>query len=115
MARSSLILVLAWTLLLLPALCTGGWLLHPCDCGSTISCQHESDCGSDPCEIGMTRAESGSENLSEAASSTTCTRAAADDLARTLASRLVEGRPNASPVVELCCLPFPPSDLPLLI
>jgi hypothetical protein len=39
----------------MPALCTGGMLLHPCECGHAEEpehedeCGHEADCAIDPC------------------------------------------------------------------
>ena len=36
-------------LIVVPALCMAGVLLHPCDCGSGSSCAHEMQCESDPC------------------------------------------------------------------
>ena len=115
MARNSVILILAWTVLLLPGLCSGGWLLHPCECGSTIACDHESDCASDPCEIGIARTDSDSELNSEGASFTAYVPVAAQDLTNTLASGLGQRRPSASAPFAQDGLPFPPSDLPLLI
>ena len=44
-----LLAVLLWGLLLVPALCTAGELAHPCECGETIQCDHEEECGEDPC------------------------------------------------------------------
>lgn len=38
-----------WTFALLPALCTAGALVHPCDCESNDGCGHESECSDDPC------------------------------------------------------------------
>lgn len=38
-----------WTFSLLPALCTAGVLVHPCDCESNDGCGHESECSDDPC------------------------------------------------------------------
>ena len=39
-----------WVLLLSPALCLSGVLLHPCpDCPQGFSCEHEEGCSADPC------------------------------------------------------------------
>ena len=51
-------IVLAWTLLLSPALCRGGVLEHPCDCASVgDACEHEESCADDPCEQLAQRSE----------------------------------------------------------
>ena len=52
MARLFTSLFLVWALLLVPALCVGGLIEHPCDCGgeSDIECQDEDSCTGDPCE-----------------------------------------------------------------
>jgi len=44
-------LLLAYALLLGPALCLGGLLEHDCDCGGegAAECQHEDSCPDDPC------------------------------------------------------------------
>jgi hypothetical protein len=47
--RVTLLFVLLWGLLLVPALCTAGELVHPCECGETIQCEHEEECVEDPC------------------------------------------------------------------
>jgi hypothetical protein len=115
MARITLILILAWTLLLLPALCTGGWLLHPCDCGSTIGCEHEADCSSDPCEIGMARPDSSSQSHGESDAQMASTPAVLDELSNSPDPGYRGRRPNTSPLTPQKALPFPPTDLPLLI
>lgn len=38
-----------WTFAALPALCTAGVLVHPCDCQSDKGCSHETECSDDPC------------------------------------------------------------------
>ena len=46
-----------WALLLMPALCVGGVLMHPCECTHSedadhpeeSGCGHESHCAADPC------------------------------------------------------------------
>ena len=52
-----------WALLLMPALCVGGVLIHPCDCTHSGDedhpekggCGHESQCAADPCGDVVTR------------------------------------------------------------
>lgn len=115
MTRNSVVLVLAWTLLLLPVLCTGGWLLHPCDCGSTIGCEHESSCNSDPCEIDVARPDLDSEFDAAAGSFNVYTSAASIHLSDAFSSDLSTCRPNAINASAYHGRAFPPSDLPLLI
>lgn len=50
-----------WALVAMPALCTGGVLLHPCDCGHADECRHESECATDPCGTVVTRPNDGHE------------------------------------------------------
>lgn len=52
-------LVAVWALLVMPALCTAGFIEHPCDCGNTTGCTHEADCGGDPCSIVTLRHDNG--------------------------------------------------------
>ena len=48
--RVSLSIVIAWAVLLGPALCAGGVLAHECSsCPQPQSCHHEPGCGEDPC------------------------------------------------------------------
>ena len=45
-------LLVAFALLVGPALCIGGLLEHDCDCaqgGAEMQCQHEDSCPDDPC------------------------------------------------------------------
>jgi len=115
MPRFTLSLILAWTLLLLPALCMGGWLLHPCDCESSIGCQHESDCASDPCEVGLARSDSWSQHQDGADFGTANTPVALLASSSSLEPGHICHRPNSSSLAFARVLPFPPADLPLLI
>lgn len=49
MFRLGVVLTALWILLLAPALCAGGLLMHPCECGDTDACGHEEECSTDPC------------------------------------------------------------------
>jgi len=57
MARIGATLLLLWAFLVAPALCMGGLLEHPCDCGDGAPCeyeessQHEDSCAGDPCSV----------------------------------------------------------------
>lgn len=54
-----------WALVAVPALCTSGWLLHPCACAEIEhhdcehedldGCGHEADCSADPCQLVVNR------------------------------------------------------------
>ena len=49
MLRVTMLLILVWGFLAVPALCVSGALLHPCECGAAIGCAHEEQCSEDPC------------------------------------------------------------------
>lgn len=114
MARIILILTVAWTLLLLPALCTAGWLLHPCDCGSAIGCEHETDCDSDPCEIRLVRSDAWSQNHLDGAVAAS-TPVPLDVASRSFDVSRTDRRPHTSSRAFRKVLPLPPTDLPRLI
>ena len=52
-----------WAFVVMPSLCSGGVLLHPCECNHSEDadheekegCKHESDCATDPCGDIVTR------------------------------------------------------------
>jgi len=55
-SRIMLSLAIAWAVLLAPALCAGGVLMHECStCGPAETCQHETGCDEDPCSPVLTR------------------------------------------------------------
>jgi hypothetical protein len=111
MSRSSLTLLLAVALLLLPGLCSGGVLLHPCECGETVACEHEAACESDPCEIGMLRVDSAAQGLEQECPAAALLPMAVAARASDPSSR---GASSTLPPTGIG-RPFPPSDLPLLI
>lgn len=47
--------IAGWALVIMPALCEGGVLLHPCHCGHIEECGHEAECATDPCGMVVTR------------------------------------------------------------
>ena len=47
--RALYILAAAWSLALVPALCSGGMLAHACGCVET-ACDYQGACGPDPCD-----------------------------------------------------------------
>ncbi len=63
MDRRTAVIVLALVaLLVIPALCLGGTMDHPCEC-IAASCGHEVGCGTDPCSlVRADEVESGSQS-----------------------------------------------------
>lgn len=102
----------AWALLLLPALCTGGAVGHACECGDADSCCHETDCPSDPCsQVTAVRAQRSSELVLTGPTPVTCSL-----LCVILPQSFsVETTDRAFEVLAQPTLPYPPSDVPLLI
>lgn len=53
--RIVILIAAFWTLLGSPALCSAGYLLHPCVCEEAESegdaCAHETECDGDPCDV----------------------------------------------------------------
>ena len=111
MMRTSLIMILTGVLLALPVLCAGGWVVHPCECGPELGCDHELECAADPCDFDLYRHDSST------ASPTYCFQADAGIPGPLIAV------PSSSQTVRVPRLvhrmhgglPFPLSDLPLLI
>lgn len=66
-----------WALVAVPALCTSGWLLHPCACAESEhhdhdhehedlgGCGHEAECSADPCQLIVTRWDDDGLSLSD--------------------------------------------------
>lgn len=110
MQRGSLILLLGWVLLLGPALCVSGVMLHPCDCPAGAICAHESECSLDPCEDAVLR---------DATSVRTgLILAPIADLPTVSSTRpvtTVERTQKFREIPDRIRLPYPPTDLPLLI
>ena len=105
--RFSLLLILAWTILGVPALCMAGTLLHDCECGTTIGCAHEEECSDDPCKEVLALPSSGFDDVDEASPEVIPFDPAPST--RTwvpLRSLELPAQQN---------LPFPPSQRPLLI
>jgi hypothetical protein len=60
MNRAGILIVLGWAVIAAPLLCVAGVLQHDCPCAEESSCEHELDCGSDPCsEMVLRRDDSG--------------------------------------------------------
>ena len=60
--RTAVILLALLALLVIPAVCLGGAMDHPCGCTAAF-CGHEVGCGSDPCSpLRADEVESGSQS-----------------------------------------------------
>lgn len=116
--------VVAASFLGVPALCMGGVITHACDCASETACNcqadcdhdsgcgHESGCSDDPCSIQVVRTDrQGPEVVTVSSHAIPATFVHSIDT-------------QPSPQTVCACvrerfggdtLPFPPSDLPLLI
>lgn len=105
--RLALLLLLAWTLLGVPALCMAGSLLHDCECGAEIGCAHEEECSDDPCSDLLALPSSATGDFDEAL-------LPAVPFGPTLSTGLAVPF-EAAEVSYLSNLPFPPSQRPLLI
>ena len=124
MGRLLTISVLLGSLLAVPALCMGGVITHACECESDFpctcetDCDHETGCGheggcpEDPCSIRVIRPERQDDlvvTVSQLAVSTAilCTPLEQPSIQTV--------RADTSELPGTKKLPFPPSDLPLLI
>lgn len=102
-----------WSLIVLPALCMGGMLVHDCECTIQSECGHEADCADDPCsDLSVTSRENN--DLIDMLPSTSLTLIDLDTPYRLRADKVH--------FLAYCIcslhgqqLPFAPSDLPLLI
>ncbi len=55
MKRTATLALVLWSLVAMPAFCAGGLLEHACECGSESNCNHEANCGDDPCSAAVVR------------------------------------------------------------
>ncbi|MFQ5502968.1 MAG: hypothetical protein ACE5EQ_11825 [Phycisphaerae bacterium] len=113
MKRIGIILITVWALLLMPALCTAGVILHACACGAETGCSHEDGCSDDPC--GTLVANSRMQRtlveftLASMPCFVHCTSSDDPDCAS------YHCRMDEQPVLLFPHLPFPLSDIPLLV
>jgi len=107
MLRVMTLLMLIWGLLAVPALCTAGALLHPCECGAVIGCAHEEQCSEDPCSDLLAPPNNESHDLQAAV--------AANPACSFIPLVLVEEPVVVSVLLVTTNLPCPTSVLPLLI
>ena len=113
MVRAITISVGTWAALL-PLLCVGGLVDHHCDCGDEAVCKHEGDCAADPCQA-LILASSDSSIRSRLRTAIAPRSLVTTELfvAAGADSRL--DFDCAAVILDLKRLPFPPSDLPLLV
>ena len=105
-----MILISAWVLLVAPALCMSGVLIHACDWDNF--CGHESDCEADPCDVIAVRA-SGSD--AEDTPIPMVNRAFVDIVVTTESrGHELHQAPVETSLVGVPNLPQPASGLPLL-
>lgn len=124
MVRILTIYAVAASFLVVPALCMGGVITHACecdseiertgdaDCGHETGCGHEGACPEDPCGIEVLRPEHHGDDIvtiSQPAGSTTILLIAVTQSSVQTKHAGTEEWPGGKK------LPFPPSDLPLLI
>lgn len=124
MSRMLTISVVLGSFLAVPALCMGGVITHACECDSEFpcmcgtGCEHESECGheggcpDDPCGIRTVRSERQRDDFATVSQSAVPTTiilmAVTRPLLQVLCSGMLEWLGGSK-------LPFPSSDLPLLI
>lgn len=115
MARVFACLLLAWALLLGPALCVGGLIEHTCACEneSDAGCEHEESCPDDPC-ASVVRLE---ERDAQAELEVACwqTPLAPDTLGAELGIAKCSWRLKPFLPPDRGNLPYPQSDRPQLI
>ncbi len=99
-----------WTLILAPALCTAGVLAHLCPCEDEVACEHESECGADPCGELAVRQPDGDlhADLVTAQASLPAAHGWLEPSPPQTAGTPPWSAPRAA-------LPYPPGDLPLRI
>lgn len=124
MSRSVAIVLWVFVWHIVPALCVLGVVAHPCDCGETADCEsghdcgpgdpcrHEANCADDPCSTFVIRPEREDNDPTARAQAPT----ALADFRSDGFDRPTLAHPHSSAVSPLPRkLPYPPSDLPLLL
>ncbi|MEE8170201.1 MAG: hypothetical protein V3T70_06605 [Phycisphaerae bacterium] len=105
-------LLVCWAMLGVPSLCLSGELAHACEHDSApMECQHEQTCAGDPCEDVVIRgARTGELELAAAAVMVSAHNVVPPPAREGVASLAlsIESPPGVN-------LPFPTSDVPLLI
>ena len=110
--------------LVVPALCIGGVITHACECASEFACAcntgcehesgcgHESGCADDPCGIRVVRPVRRGDDVVTVSTPAIFTTIISTNL-NTRSAQMVDAGTYESPGDKR--LPFPSSDLPLLI
>jgi hypothetical protein len=102
--------------LLTPILCMGGVLDHHCDCEAEMACRHEAECAADPCRA-LVAVRSNSRTIPRLAHESfpapVCATGPYALLTLHGAPPLRRSSDEHAP--DDCRLPFPRSDLPLLL
>ncbi len=115
MVRYVTISAALWALLT-PILCAGGLLAHPCDCGAELECSHENDCAADPCHAPVvTSSASKPAQCLALANITAPHRATATYAVLPVHAAFELNQYDADHALDIKRIPFPQSDLPLLI
>lgn len=101
---------------LAPILCMSGVLDHHCDCGAEMACGHEADCAADPCRA-FVAARSSSRSTPLPAHNSFPVPAFAAGPCALLPVRATMPLPHDAEeqTAHACRLPFPRSDVPLLL
>jgi hypothetical protein len=114
MSRHITILTAFWALLIVPTFCLSGILLHNCECGQEEQCGHEEDCSTDPCKSVITASRNGAGDFADAVVQYP---SVSDDITTMIepsARRVLLG-PCPLAIQKKPNLPFPSSDIPLLV
>ena len=110
MVRHATIVASFWAVLAVPALCMGGLIMHACDCGDTIQCGRESACWNDSCGQIIARRESQLPDVDIAVSTP-----AADWHLPLLDADIEQVHESIRLLCSRINLPYPTSDIPLLL
>ena len=114
--RSYVTVSAALCVFLTPILCMSGVLDHPCDCDAEMACGHEADCAADPCRAFVAARSSSRSTPLVAYGSFPVPAFAAGPCALLSVRAIVPLRHCADEqTAHTCRLPFPRSDMPLLL
>jgi hypothetical protein len=110
--RLGILLIACWALLGVPTLCSAGVLLHECECAEGAQCGHETDCSSDPCATIISAYRS-----SQLPPQHQLFVALADPilLSANTGAISLSGQHSIYCALERVNIPYPHSDLPLLL
>lgn len=107
-----MISVFLWATLVAPALCVAEIITHSCSCGDETGCGHEEDCLDDPCRstLNIWNGPRSALDLSLPRVPNVSWFTAGEDALRSDSRGFREVEPP-----RFASLPFPTSDIPLLI